>query len=321
MESKYKLVILNPYFGKLPEMFPYWLKTCGYNPTIDWIVFTDDVRAFDGTYEYMKPRNVRFIQMTLATVKAKAESVFGFFVPLNRPYKMCDFKPVYGLLFEDYITEYDFWAHGDMDVLYGNIRKFVTDEILDKYDRVYTNGYLSFYRNTDEVKNWYLTLEIKPGRENWKEVFSSEHNWEYDEWSGHLGGGITHIIEDNGKPMYMVKDWANILPGYGRLSYKDHGIEVHDAYFTVSKDGIFVYDRKTNGLVDEVSFIHMYRRLPSFKTQANVDTYYYLPPNIISGRNESTFVNTLVYHIKNHVVPNIRIKGGAFKQSVICKKK
>jgi len=136
-----------------------------------------------------------------------------------------------------------------------------------------------------------------------------------------LGGGITHIIEDNGKPMYMVKDWANILPGYGRLSYKDHGIEVHDAYFTVSKDGIFVYDRKTNGLVDEVSFIHMYRRLPSFKTQANVDTYYYLPPNIISGRNESTFVNTLVYHIKNHVVPNIRIKGGAFKQSVICKKK
>ena len=317
MESKYKLVILNPYFGKLPDIFPYWLKTCGYNPTIDWIVFTDDERAFDGTYDNVRPNNVRMIRMKLSEVKEKVEKIVGFECPLYRPYKICDYRPAYGLIFDKYVKGYDFWGYSDLDVLFGNLRKFVTDELLEKYDRIYTNGYLSFYRNTDEVNNWFRTLNTKPGRLNWKEVFSTEQNWEFDEWAGHRGGAITHIIEDNNKPMYMVNDWANILPRNGQLSYRDHGVEVKNAFFSISSDGVFVFDRKTKEKIEEVSFIHMFRRPPVCLADELTEEYVYLPPNVLSASYKNNTINTWVYHFIHKFLPDIRIKCGAVKNRII----
>lgn len=317
MKSEYAVVVLIPYFGKLPDIFPYWLKTSGYNPTIDWIIFTDDERAFDGTYTLPEAQNVRMIQMTLSDVKTKAEKILNTSVSLERPYKICDFKPAYGLLFEDYIREYDFWGYGDLDVLYGNLRHFITDEVLRSYDKIYTNGFLSFYRNNPDVNHWFQTLHAKPGRENWKEVFSSDKNWAFDEWAGHMGGGMTAIIEDNGKAMYMVNDWANIKPEDGRLSYQDHGVEAKDTYFIISKNGIHCYDRKTHKKIDEVSFIHMYRRPPICIADASAELYYYLPPNIVSNNYENNPISIILYHVKNKFLSRIKIKVGALKKRAV----
>ncbi len=42
-----------PYFGKLPKNFPLWLVGCEANPTIDWIIYTDDKTS------YSYPKNVK----------------------------------------------------------------------------------------------------------------------------------------------------------------------------------------------------------------------------------------------------------------------
>ncbi len=316
MKSRYRLAVLNPYFGRLPNVFPYWLKTCGFNPTIDWFVFTDDERAFDGTFEEARPQNVKFIRLSLNQVRIKIEEIVGFEVPLFRPYKICDYRPAYGLVFKEYLKEYDFWGYSDLDVLFGNIRKFVTDDKLEKYDRIYTNGYLSFYRNTEEVNNWFRTLLTKPGRENWKEVFSTEQNWEYDEWAGHRGGGITHIIEDNNKPLYMVKDWANILPRYGYLSYRDHGVYAKNVYFKISQDGVTVYNMKTHQFLEEVSFIHFFRRPMQIRCDWKHEEYYYLPPNQLKSRYDNPWLQTSLYHLKNKTRFDIRCAGGRIKNNI-----
>ena len=35
------IAFIVPYFGKLPSMFNYWLKSVEYNPSIDFLIFTD----------------------------------------------------------------------------------------------------------------------------------------------------------------------------------------------------------------------------------------------------------------------------------------
>ena len=80
------------------------------------------------------------------------EKKLGFPVALNSPYKLCDFKPSDGEVFEDYLNDYDYWGHCDVDLIWGDIRKFVTDELLEKYVRIFSRGHCSIYRNSSE---WY----------------------------------------------------------------------------------------------------------------------------------------------------------------------
>lgn len=47
-----KIGIVVPYYGKFPNYFALFLRSCENNPTIDWIVFTDIMEVV----EY--PKNV-----------------------------------------------------------------------------------------------------------------------------------------------------------------------------------------------------------------------------------------------------------------------
>lgn len=69
-------------------------------------------------------------------------------IKVNNPYKLCDFKTVYGNVFE----EYKHWGYCNIDVIFGDLSKFITDEILDKYDRVLNKGHLAIHKNNEQVK-------------------------------------------------------------------------------------------------------------------------------------------------------------------------
>jgi hypothetical protein len=47
---------------------------------------------------------------------------FEFEISLERPYKLCDFRPAFGEIFADELTGYDFWGHSDLDLDFGRIR-------------------------------------------------------------------------------------------------------------------------------------------------------------------------------------------------------
>lgn len=58
-----KIGIVVPYYGKFPNYFALFLRSCENNPTIDWIVFTDIMEVV----EY--PKNVLRVQMTFQELK------------------------------------------------------------------------------------------------------------------------------------------------------------------------------------------------------------------------------------------------------------
>ena len=41
--------------------------------------------------------------------------------------KLCDYKPAYGLIFEDELIGYDYWGFCDTDILLGDIYQFLED--------------------------------------------------------------------------------------------------------------------------------------------------------------------------------------------------
>ena len=72
-----------------------YVESCRHNPTYDFLVFTDQPAPAATS------PNVRFIPTSLADFERRVRAVLDFPVVLDRGYKLCDYKPVFGLLFAD----------------------------------------------------------------------------------------------------------------------------------------------------------------------------------------------------------------------------
>ena len=117
--------------------------------------------------------------MTLNEFRANASQKLGFEPCIPTAYKLCDFKPAYGFLFEDYIQDYEYWGHCDCDLVFGNLEK-VLSPVLDKdYDKIFAAGHLTIYKNTfDNNRRFMKSLE---GREIYREAFTTSRIYVFDE--------------------------------------------------------------------------------------------------------------------------------------------
>jgi len=172
---KSKIGIITCYFGKFPWYFPYFLHSCKFNPTIDFIIITD----CQDKPKYI-PNNVFILKKSLAELEALATRKLGFQVCMSYSYKLCDFKPSFGFLFPDIIESYDFWGHGDIDVVYGDIRSFMTDGLLNSHDIIssrhdYITGTFCLYRNNQQMNTLFMQSK------DYKKVFCSSEHFCFDE--------------------------------------------------------------------------------------------------------------------------------------------
>ncbi len=146
---KSKIAIIVCWMGKLPEWFDLWKKSCEYNPDFDWLFFTD--QPIQGNAQ---DSNVKMLSTTIDALKKRCREKLNLeMTGLTSPYKLCDLKPTYGLIFEEELSEggYSHWGHCDIDQIFGEISSFISDEMLACYDKLYSKGHLSIYRNTEEI--------------------------------------------------------------------------------------------------------------------------------------------------------------------------
>jgi len=150
-----KIKIIIPYFGGLPVWIDLFMDGCRSNPSIDWLLI-GDFKPID------LPINVEHVHMTLEEVKQRIVNCIGVIPDHFIPYKFCDYKPLYGLIFSDFLNGVDYWAHSDMDLVYGDLEHHVNPhhlegvDIYSPYDR--SCGHLQFYRNCDKVNRFFLNL-------------------------------------------------------------------------------------------------------------------------------------------------------------------
>ena len=171
------ILFICPYFGRLPEAhMGLWLQSCEKNPSIDWLILTDDKAT-----ALPCPPNVKVIYTTLQEIKRQAQENFDFPISLETPYKLCDYKPAYGYIFSEYVKGYDLWGHCDMtDCIFGNLRNFLTDSFLSGADKFLFLGHMTLYRNTPDV-NRRIFIDVRCRKDNLRHIFSSARNWAFDE--------------------------------------------------------------------------------------------------------------------------------------------
>lgn len=172
--KKSKICILMPYFGVWPFWIDLYFQSCKFNEDIDWFFFSDCGKRD------IFPNNVYYHEISFDEYKKIVSEKLKINFNPSSAYKICDIRPAFGFIHEDIIANYDFWGFGDLDLLYGDLREFYTEELLSKYD-VFSNhatrisGHLSLFRNNVLTK--YAYLKIK----NWEALFSDKKHFAVDE--------------------------------------------------------------------------------------------------------------------------------------------
>ena len=175
-----------PHFGPLPPYFPLVLRSMARNPDVHWLLLTD-APVPDA------PPNVEVVRCDFESLAKRVRAHFDFDVSLERPYKLCDFRPAFGEIFADELAGYDFWGHCDLDVLFGRIRDHLPAEAFEA-DKILFQGNFALYRNTEEAAAWY---RHEVGRISYRDVMTTPEARHFDEW-----GGIYYVLQDLG-----VRSW------------------------------------------------------------------------------------------------------------------
>lgn len=169
-----RIKIIIPYFGKLPDTFPFWYNSALDNQDVDYLFITDcDVK---------EAPNFKVEKTTLEKETARYEKALGMKLSIQTAYKLCDFRTAYGVIYADELEGYDFWGFGDVDLVYGRIRHFLTEEILERYDMINCWGHLCLYRNYEFTNKVFM--ERHEGYLDYEDVFSDpEHRFFEELWS------------------------------------------------------------------------------------------------------------------------------------------
>ncbi len=268
-----RIAFIVPWFGRLPNYFEVWLKSCEWNKSIDFFLFTDDRSLFD------YPSNVYVKYISFEEMRCKLQSVFPFKICLESPYKLCDYKPAYGEVFQDVLNGYDYWGFCDIDIIWGDIRSFISSSLLHQYSRLYTHGHCSIFKNEKEINCLYRTLSTSK-YQFWKSVYQTNESRCFDEWGGHCGGGISYIFEENNIPTYNEIDFAdlNYRKGAFKVNFLKEFQEDTNDYFMFSKGTLSLCE---DG-IEKRRFLYTHFQKRKIKICADIeDEFYFVAPGII----------------------------------------
>jgi hypothetical protein len=178
-----KALLILPYFGSFGPWFPLYLHSLANQHTLDLLLLSD-------TRPPGLPANARHVDMTFDRVRQMATTRLGTPVRLHSTRNICDLRPAYGLVFEEFTRGYDYWAFGDEDVLYGDTDGMLAPQLDGIADLVSpgTNGKSG---HLTVVRNHPRTNELAMRDPAYKEVLESREHWAYDETSWRCGTEIS----------------------------------------------------------------------------------------------------------------------------------
>lgn len=198
-----------------------------------------------------------------------------FKICLPDPYKLCDYRPVYGQALSKYINKYEFWGFCDLDEILGDLGKFINDKVLDEYDKIYHLGHMTLIRNNNYYNRLWHTKHFLPNAYRYDEAFKTPYPCNFDEEQG-----ITRIFESENVRTYNTVDFADL--DYSQFNFFMLGNQknklplifeweqgkLYFDYLDVSKQ----IKRK------EVAYVHLQKRHMTLDIR-NWNNHYLIVPN------------------------------------------
>lgn len=261
-----EIAFLVPYFGKLPSYFDAFLQSVA-NKNFDVFFFTD----YDQPKEL--PANCKWHHYSFNQLQQRLSEKLQLNIAFKNPRKLCDFKPALGLIFQDYIKQYNFWGSIDLDLCVGNFEKYGNKSILETADvfsgiKEYVSGSCFMVRNTA-----YHNSLFKKSKD-WQTVFLTEKYMGFDECGGRffrqLKAGKTFA-----EIQPLVESFTEVLfnepQEQTRLYFKDIIAEPEEGISYVDADKV-IYDEQEYLLVHYIS----YKSARTFYTNKKVRFPFYI---------------------------------------------
>jgi hypothetical protein len=281
-----RIAILICWYGPYPWYLPYFIHSCSFNPTIDFYIITDNEKLI-----YNIPANVTIVYKTLDEIKATATKKLGFTVSIDNAYKLNDFKPAYGFLFPEIIEGYDFWGHSDLDVIYGDIREFLNEQMLTEYDFIsprhdYTTGCFCLYRNNEKINTFFMRSK------DYKLVLSNPQHYCFDEcnfaWDELMAGKSIFELRTEIESFTHVMKAAEIT----------NEIKVHFDFILmegktgqiVFNNGKIIYKKQFEAILFHLFWLKKVYA-PEKVTKKIPGTYYFSPTRIYYYRKNTTGIH------------------------------
>lgn len=247
-ESQNRIGVIVTWFGELPTYFQAWLKSAEYNSTIDFIIISDQDVFSDKT-------NIITHKTTLSEEIGKYRKQLNRKIVIDEAYKFCDCRLFFGQLYADLLEKYDFWGYCDIDLIFGDIRKFVTGEVLKQYDRIYMYGHLCLYRNCDDMNHIY---DKKGGIYSPDEIFEGKAKTTPEE---HYG--VNRICRINRIPTYTRRDFADLFSFLPHRFSMSHDKNYEHQLFLWDKGHVYrVYGEDGEIQRQELVYVHFQKRKP-----------------------------------------------------------
>lgn len=267
-----KVCLVIPYFGKFSNYYKLWLESVKYNKDVDFLIVTDN------DYSYENLSNVCVIKTTFEELKIRIQNLYDFKIKIKTPYKLCDFKAAYGEIFKEELQEYDFWGYCDMDLIFGQIRKYITDEILEKYDKVNSHGHFCLYRNNQQLRTLYKRKFSDVI--DYRTVFSQDWMYHFDEYPG-----VAYYAENAEIAKIDVEEYAdidrfqfNFVKVYDHSLKEDDDKHIKQIFYWENGNLINLIKNNNKIIKEEKLYIHLQKRKMK-NSVADLSQGYFIVPN------------------------------------------
>ena len=213
------------------------------------------------------------------------EKTLGFVPSLNSVYKICDFKPMYGDIFQSDLKGYLFWGFSDCDLIYGKIDNILDDSVFNKYDKILTRGHLSFFKNDSVMNKLYTKKSIVNPHVDYNVVYRDSNNHSFDEWNG-----IKIILDEYRIPYFDYFVFDDIRVKYPFfIPTSDNEVKKHKnkVYYEWNNGRLFRCLSGHNKLKQEIIYVHLQKR-EMHLSNTNLDHYYIIPNRFCDYVNSSS---------------------------------
>lgn len=243
-----KVAMIVPYFGRRPPYFDVFLKSLERIRHFHWHLLTDCIDL------PWPSEQVTVHRSTLADCRRAIERAVGQPITLDKPYKLCDYRPVYGLAFPELLEGCSHWGYGDLDLLMGDVDGFFERFLKLGQEKFLIRGHCSVFPNTPRMLELFrhATPEV-----DFAHVAGTNEACFFDEW-----GGMAKIYRAAGVSVYNDPIMADIYKDRAHLSLTEKQLDHTRQAFFWHEGRIrrFFVDERGQLQDDEFCYIHLQKR-------------------------------------------------------------
>lgn len=171
-----RMAFIVVWFGDFPSYLNLFLQSASKQRDFDFIFFIENDKL-----PYSSD-NIKFIKISFDEFNALAISRGIIESPITYAYKLCDIKPAWFHILEDYLPEskYDYIGYIDVDLVLGKINDFFSPTEIRTFDLCtitteYISGAFTIMRNNSQMRTLYRKAR------GWQYIFNSNHHFAFDE--------------------------------------------------------------------------------------------------------------------------------------------